>query len=210
MIVVDPDTGKRVILHRDAELEAELNRHHKSRECGHAHSEIRRAVVGGGQIQFKRQCVSCGEPVGSAIAHALAPKEAPAYDTEIVERRKTEYLAQREEILLKHLRRQKAKQGAYWDDYSKYLASPQWAAKRDLVLKRANYICEGCLENPASQVHHLSYKNKFREFLFELVAVCMDCHKRLHDGESVSEPAGPTELPDRPCADSNDSWSDDI
>jgi hypothetical protein len=38
---------------------------------------------------------------------------------------------------------------------------------------------------PPMEVHHLTYKNVFTEFLFELVAVCQDCHSRLHADDPV-------------------------
>lgn len=210
MEIVDPDTGKRVLLHPDDELQDDLNQHHLTRHCHHNRIDIRRAVVGGGQVQFRQQCLDCGEGVGTAIARAAAPKDAADFDRSIAEKRNAAYLAGREAILLKHLKRQKAKIGAYWVDYNKYLASPEWAAKRDLVLKRAKFVCEGCGERPAVAAHHLTYKNKFREFLFELVAVCQDCHKRLHDGEGISEPPGPIELPDKPAGESDGDWVDEI
>lgn len=210
MEIVDPDTGKRVLLHPDQELQEDLNRHQLTRHCDHARVDIRRAVVGGGQVQFRQQCLDCGEGVGKFIAKASAPKDAADIDRSIAERRQAAYLAGREAILLKHLRRQKAKQGVYWDDYNKYLASPQWAAKRELVLKRANFVCEGCGERPAVAAHHLTYKNKFREFLFELVAVCQDCHHRLHDGEGISEPPGPIELHDQEPAEPDGDWVDEF
>lgn len=210
MDIVDPDTGKRVLLHPDEELQADLNRHHLTRHCDHARIDIRRAVVGGGQVQFRQQCLDCGEGIGTAIAEASAPKDAADFDRSIAQQRQAAYLAGREAILLKHLRRQKAKQGAYWDDYNKYMASPEWAAKRTLVLKRANFVCEGCMEHPAVEVHHLTYKNKFREFLFELVAVCKDCHKRLHDGEGISEPPGPIELPEQVPGEPDSDWVDEF
>ena len=31
-----------------------------------------------------------------------------------------------------------------------------------------------------TQCHHLTYENVGEEFLFELVALCSDCHERLH------------------------------
>ncbi len=76
------------------------------------------------------------------------------------------------------------------DEYDVYLASPEWQAKRAKILKRANGICEGCLERKATQVHHLTYEHVYHEFMFELIAVCDKCHARLHienkdDGQLV-------------------------
>ena len=68
----------------------------------------------------------------------------------------------------------------WWAEYDAYLASPEWAARRDLVLDRAGGICEGCRCARATQAHHRNYDHVGDEFLFELVAVCDACHRRLH------------------------------
>jgi 5-methylcytosine-specific restriction endonuclease McrA len=49
-----------------------------------------------------------------------------------------------------------------------------------LVLQRANGHCEGCGQRKAVQVHHLTYEHVGQEFLWELRAVCSECHDRLH------------------------------
>lgn len=56
-----------------------------------------------------------------------------------------------------------------------------WARKRSLVLERANHTCEGCGIRRATQVHHLTYKHVYDEFLWELVATCDECHDRAHE-----------------------------
>jgi 5-methylcytosine-specific restriction endonuclease McrA len=64
--------------------------------------------------------------------------------------------------------------------YDDYLSSPEWRKKREAVLRRADFLCEGCGDATATQVHHLTYERVANEMLFDLVAVCPDCHNRLH------------------------------
>ena len=64
--------------------------------------------------------------------------------------------------------------------YQDYLRSEQWQQLRRKVLKRDLHICQGCLAQPASEVHHTTYAHARREFCFELVSLCRDCHARLH------------------------------
>jgi hypothetical protein len=71
---------------------------------------------------------------------------------------------------------QEQKDREWWDWYNLYLQSPEWLWRRDAVLKRARYVCEGCGKNRAVQVHHLTYKHVGHEMLWELVAVCKECH----------------------------------
>lgn len=64
--------------------------------------------------------------------------------------------------------------------YREYLQSSAWAKLRRQVLMRAAFICEGCGAKPAVEVHHKTYEHVGDEFLFELTALCKECHGRLH------------------------------
>ncbi len=64
--------------------------------------------------------------------------------------------------------------------YAEYLASPAWRRKRQQVLDRDGGICQGCRKKAATEVHHLTYVRFGGEMLFDLVAVCDDCHYRIH------------------------------
>jgi len=65
--------------------------------------------------------------------------------------------------------------------YSEYLQTDAWKERRQLVLQRAGGLCEGCRQEPASEVHHLTYDHIGSEFLWELVAICRWCHARYHE-----------------------------
>jgi 5-methylcytosine-specific restriction endonuclease McrA len=70
--------------------------------------------------------------------------------------------------------------------YEDYLKSEEWDKKRKLVLKRDDYTCQGCLaKHVPLEVHHKTYKNIQKEFLFELVSLCHDCHKRIHGKDTI-------------------------
>jgi 5-methylcytosine-specific restriction endonuclease McrA len=71
--------------------------------------------------------------------------------------------------------------------YNAYLQGDEWRAKRVLVLRRADWTCEGCGNARATQVHHTTYDHAGNEFLWELVAVCDECHERFH-GREIGEP----------------------
>ena len=73
--------------------------------------------------------------------------------------------------------------------YSAYLLTPVWWAKRAHVLRRAAGRCEGCGDERATQVHHRRYPQGVlpgspewiaQEKLFNLVAICRDCHEHVH------------------------------
>lgn len=185
--VIDQDTGKPYYLDFTDELLAEVEAHHRS-NCDHAQTEIRRRKNRGGAFLLQRQCIACGASVGSAIKQTPDLRDCPAW----TEGQEDRYIASRstalEAIYQRHVRKQKEHEGIFGRKYDAYLKSPEWQARRAKVMGRANGLCEGCLERKATQVHHQTYEHIFEEFMFELVAVCDECHARLHpekEGDGV-------------------------
>ena len=66
------------------------------------------------------------------------------------------------------------------DSYKKYLRSPQWAIKREKVLRRDGYKCTQCGSKRSLQVHHKTYARIYKEKLEDLVTLCKKCHKKVH------------------------------
>lgn len=142
-------------------------------ECPHSDMRLRRRVIRSGAVQYVMQCQTCGEaskqPLSHARVQALGKGEPPDFDEEL----KSRYAEQWRE-------RHRAKRTEFFRQYDQYLKTPEWAHRRSLVLDRANGICEGCRERHAVEVHHLTYRHVGEEFLFELVALCDECHDRVH------------------------------
>jgi hypothetical protein len=151
---------------------------------------------------YVKQCLRCGAQVGPAIAHdSLSEadmKAAEFFDLAITER----FLESTQAERLAAVERASAEWHAW---YNQYLETPQWQRRRALVMKRANGQCEGCGKRPADRIHHLTYNHAGREFLWELRAVCGDCHDRFHGRgkyavvqesveDAVSQPGTP-----KPC-----------
>jgi hypothetical protein len=179
MRVIDQDTGRHCHLDVTEELQADLDAHYQSC-CIHRQTEIRKRKNKGGILHFYRQCMTCGASVGPAIKRTPKLENSPAWkddhEAQYNQSRRAEYDA----IILKHVRKQKSNAEGFKREYDIYLDSATWHAKRSKVLDRAKGLCEGCLERRATQVHHLTYNHIFEEFLFELIAVCDECHVRLH------------------------------
>lgn len=96
--------------------------------------------------------------------------------------RRPEQERQRQEYERRRLEqeRQRAAENEQWREwYRDYLASPAWKTLRAKVLARANGLCEGCMNAPATEVHHMTYAHVGNEFLWELRAICRACHERV-------------------------------
>jgi 5-methylcytosine-specific restriction endonuclease McrA len=174
----DPSNGHMVRLTQTPELEAEYRAWLDSK-CRHPEQALRKVKPANASWMYRNQCVTCGRPNGqwvkkSLISDVEAVAEAPLDQLAQYEQRRNLELKR---ITQKHLEIQDGRGNA---EYSAYLKSPIWKAKREKILLRAKGVCEGCGENAASQVHHLSYRHIYNEFLWELVAICDGCHDRVH------------------------------
>lgn len=64
-------------------------------------------------------------------------------------------------------------------NYQHYLASREWALKREAVRARSGGRCEHCYVGYQQAVHHLTYERLGSERLTDLMAICRDCHGYL-------------------------------
>lgn len=125
--------------------------------------------------------------VGDCLKHSEVDGDVPFENEALAPSYDLARNEQRQSIYQKHIKKQKARDGAWWDRYRQHLASPEWADTRQKVFKRANGLCEGCGDEPATAVHHLTYTDLGNEFLWQLVAVCKTCHDRAHGNEMLDD-----------------------
>lgn len=66
--------------------------------------------------------------------------------------------------------------------YDAYLKTPHWKNKRQEFFA-SEYYHGGCAtcDNPAEVIHHKNYDTVGDETLKCLVALCRDCHHKIHD-----------------------------
>jgi hypothetical protein len=142
-----------------------------------------------GRAHVRKQCNNCGNINGSSLGGFTKEQKDALPDCDKAKR--DDYQTKRWDLIqgfyqkrrdLQEARKLQAK-AEWWESYNEYLNSPQWKAKRALILKRDNHTCQACLKNEATEVHHRSYE--FVDFTgkepcFDLVAICHVCHERLH------------------------------
>lgn len=155
-------------------------------DCAHTERELRLFTASNGVTHARYQCLECGGHLSSVRKSELTvdPASLPAWDSMLATRW---WQARREQWAVENAAREAAFQHKRWEAsqewwarYHEHLASPAWQQTRRAVLRRAEGICEGCGRVAATQVHHLTYEHMGEEFLFELVAICDACHRRLH------------------------------
>lgn len=139
-----------------------------------------------GVAVYRWRCNSCGGYLSHTISHQDArqlpyePEAGPDLETARLhyEAARTRMHERAQSLRETYLARQDDQRKR---EYAAYLMTPAWRARRDKVLKRAGGMCEGCGDRPAVQVHHLTYRRIFREMLFDLRAVCRECHEQIHE-----------------------------
>ena len=66
------------------------------------------------------------------------------------------------------------------EEYIEYLKSEEWREKRKAFMEDRGNECEECGEK-GTQVHHLSYENVGDEDDDDVMVLCNQCHKEIHN-----------------------------
>jgi hypothetical protein len=148
---------------------------------------LRKRTISGGGIQYVFQCDSCGYSRSPAMARIVALEltggtEPSAWDNDLMEQEERRHRQAVDDRVIQRAAQLEERRRQYHE----YLKTPQWAAKRQVVLERCQHLCEGCRSARAILAHHLTYAHVGRELLFELVGLCQSCHDLIHnEGEPI-------------------------
>jgi len=156
-------------------------------DCQIHDSTLVRKCGADGRWMYTYQCVLCGQidrsktPSGGvwvAKSAVIDPESLPVFNESlcqsVLRRTKEAALAIRE-----------AERQEWWDRYDEYLQTDAWFDKRERVLRRDKYLCQGCLETEANHVHHMTYERLFNELLCDLVSLCGPCHQLCHPYKDI-------------------------
>lgn len=153
-------------------------------ECTHeGNKQLRLATIANGNKQLRYQCLDCGQLVGSALKMEGRDLSQIQPVDEVLQKRTDQQWAAWSGAQAKI----KAALDEAWNKYyNAYLQTQEWRTKREAVLRRGNGVCEGCGRSMAEHVHHRTYENLGDEFLFELVALCRNCHQKIHPHREIA------------------------
>jgi len=138
-----------------------------------------------GTIQLRKQCPDCGKVDGRIYKYSECV-DIPLLD-ELCEERRATYHSLIDEMWKKvHENEQDEKQKQYEIDEANrqaeraaYMQSPEWWRKRAYIKNKYNGKCALCF-NPATDVHHLTYRHIFLEDERDLIPLCRNCHSYIH------------------------------
>jgi hypothetical protein len=155
--------------------------------CPHARTQLWRLALSNGVEVCRPVCLDCDQILNAVSKHSVGeayaslPRATYAEARERYDARWQQHWEQRWEAQRQQREAERRQERAAWfAQYNIYLRSPRWRSLRAKVLRRAAGVCEACLERRATQVHHKTYERVYAEVAFDLVAICDECHARLH------------------------------
>jgi hypothetical protein len=146
-------------------------------DCGHPKTATVWNFSRGGHRQLRNQCAVCGALVGPVLRASEALPGTPQVNAGARDAAEARY----DQLARLVAEKQAPDNEHWWTAYNDYLRTPEWRDKRRRVLERAGGVCEGCGEQRATEVHHETYRHVGSEFLWELRAICSECHSRIHE-----------------------------
>jgi hypothetical protein len=158
--------------------------------CIHNEQAVKWRVRRNGMCVWVLQCEQCGQEIRTlkkTSPEVMGVIEKVPFDEEASDIWSTwarEEYQRRYECWREHRQHlfqeeQERQDREWWKAYNHYLITPTWKKRRALVLKRDDHICQCCLTNRATEVHHLSYAHVGNERLWELQSICKPCHDRI-------------------------------
>jgi 5-methylcytosine-specific restriction endonuclease McrA len=153
----------------------------RQRECSHEYHLCVRTLTSGA-VAYQNQCSLCGATGQFVKRDTLTPtarETARQFQPDLQARHwaGSLELARREREAKRDVQ-----QTDWFAWYNVYLNSATWKQRQRKILERAKHVCEACGAETATHVHHLTYDHVGQERLWELVAVCPECHDFLHNG----------------------------
>lgn len=146
-------------------------------KCSHHRTEVRYKVFSNGTKHLCTQCLECGAKTdGSRWLPSTGVDMAnmQPFDESLATRHQAVVERRRVAAMASERRRRH-------EDYERYIReSPEWWATRTKVMQRDDHLCQACRENAATDVHHKNYTHLYEEVLYDLVAVCRECHAKIH------------------------------
>lgn len=142
-------------------------------DCKCHNIELRYILDSRRRKMFCFQCPECGKKSGQwqpTPTHGdYLPVDADL-GRRFFEKRQNEYQMQRAmERRKKH------------HNYEVYINQDiKWKEIRSKVMARCDRVCECCLTQAATQVHHVNYDSLFDEIAWDLRGVCRECHQKIH------------------------------
>ena len=156
------------------------------KNCPHEKTSYYYIVKSNGEYAYMELCSLCGERKDKSKVWIKASSiPFNAVITKYTDEIKKDF-ANKKNIIQEEIRNIKyaIEMSDKYQEYEKYLLSPEWQEKRRIRMlfndRNFNGKCEICFKNEATQIHHMTYAQLYNEWVFDLAAICSDCHERIH------------------------------
>ena len=152
------------------------------KKCDSTNLEFVKYKMINGFYQLRKQCFDCGY----LLTHNYKKDYVKNYD-ELpyvdLEKRKMNALNSGQKRYIKSILfdyAQKHFERSYNYYHNVYLKSDEWKHKRRLIMEYYKYKCQSCGDD-ATDLHHKTYNNIFKEKFEDLEPLCRKCHNKEHN-----------------------------
>ena len=145
--------------------------------CEHKNVKIVEFELSNKQTRKANICINCLKNFGNVI-QSTPQYMFVSYDErqKIREKIQKEYYDLYQSVL--------NKKHYYKETYYNYLKSDEWKKKRLERLKIDKFTCQICNKQSGRlDVHHTTYQNIYKENINDLITLCENCHKKLHEND---------------------------
>ena len=139
---------------------------------------------------YQQQCLTCGASSPMIKKDTLTARqilEAVPFDENLRQRYFQTRQAQFQEQQQAAQRAREQEREERRKFYHQHLDSPAWFKISRKAMRRDDYLCQGCLEAKATEVHHLTYERLGNELACDLISLCHQCHQRIEGIEQEEE-----------------------
>ena len=136
-------------------------------------------VFRNGVKHFGEQCQLCGS-FFSKKKSEINEEVLPAFDETIKKQYYDNINRHWEQKREEHQNKLQQQRAIRRLEYESYIESEIWKKRRQVILERDRWICQGCLHRKAVDVHHLTYDRLGDELAFDLISLCRQCHDKAH------------------------------
>lgn len=150
-------------------------------KCQSENLSFVRYVFSNDTQHLRKQCNDCGRVLSKGYKRTVVPDFWSLPEVDEVKRKHLwdtiKKISLAKSILLDFRLKRIAKDKEYYKNV--YLLSSEWGIKRQAVMDAYNWECQKCDEK-ATQLHHTTYDNIFKEKFEDLLPLCRSCHEKEH------------------------------
>ncbi len=164
-------------------------------DCKHDHATTVRFTDALGRKHIRKQCIRCGAHVGDLKKNGYDVDALPAWDEYLRDLWQDNKRQRAAELRTELVEQETVEAVDAKAAYRAYLLTAEWRRVKEFVLKRDNFICQGCGCKVSKNIyplpdraevhrkHYYELNKTGKSWAWECVTLCHKCHREYHGKE---------------------------